>query len=130
MNSVPPSCCVKAFSASERRAGSVKMWLKPNVALRGRGLHRSLHAVIGTWVLPIYLAMTLTGLLYSFDWYKSGVTWLLSRPDTAAATMAPKPARSARASETGTKVNNDVVDAQHKVKRSVRNAADRTNNNR
>ena len=44
-----------------RRAGSVKMWLKPNLGLSGRGLHRSLHAVIGTWVLPVYLVMTLPG---------------------------------------------------------------------
>ncbi|MEY9124385.1 putative iron-regulated membrane protein [Bradyrhizobium yuanmingense] len=53
-----------------RRVRSVKMWLKPNLGLSGRGLHRSLHAVIGTWVLPVYLVMTLTGLWYSFDWYK------------------------------------------------------------
>ena len=73
-----------------RRAGSVKMWLKPNLGLSGRGLHRSLHAVIGTWVLPIYLVMTLTGLWYSFDWYKDGVVWLLSRPEVVAAKMQPK----------------------------------------
>ncbi|MFT4118996.1 PepSY-associated TM helix domain-containing protein [Bradyrhizobium sp.] len=73
-----------------RRANSVKMWLKPNVGLRGRGLHRSLHAVIGTWVLPVYLVMALTGLWYSFDWYKDGVVWLLSRPHVAVAKMQPK----------------------------------------
>jgi sulfite reductase (NADPH) flavoprotein alpha-component len=73
-----------------RRAGSVKMWLKPNLGLSGRGLHRSLHAVIGTWVLPVYLVMTLTGLWYSFDWYKDGVVWLLSRPEVVAAKMQPK----------------------------------------
>ncbi|QOZ65713.1 PepSY-associated TM helix domain-containing protein [Bradyrhizobium arachidis] len=73
-----------------RRATSVKMWLKPNLALSGRGLHRSLHAVIGTWVLPIYVVMTLTGLWYSFDWYKDGVAWLLARPEIAAAKMQPK----------------------------------------
>ena len=73
-----------------RRAGSAKMWLKPNLSLSGRGLHRSLHAVIGTWVLPIYLVMTLTGLWYSFDWYKDGVVWLLSRPHVAAAKMQSK----------------------------------------
>lgn len=77
-----------------RRARSVKMWLKPNLGLSGRGLHRSLHAVIGTWVLPIYLVMTLTGLWYSFDWYKDGVVWLLSRPHVAAAKMQPKQPRS------------------------------------
>ncbi|BAR55376.1 PepSY-associated TM helix domain-containing protein [Bradyrhizobium sp. YCK136] len=80
-----------------RRAGSVKMWLKPNLGLSGRGLHRTLHAVVGTWVLPIYLVMTLTGLWYSFDWYKDGVAWLLSRPHVAAAKMQPKmPAKAPR----------------------------------
>jgi uncharacterized iron-regulated membrane protein len=73
-----------------RRASSVKMWLKPNFGLSGRGLHRSLHAVIGSWVLPVYLVMTLTGLWYSFDWYKDGVVWLLSRPHVAAAKVQPK----------------------------------------
>jgi uncharacterized iron-regulated membrane protein len=82
------------------RAGSVRMWLKPNLALRGRGFHRSLHAVAGTWVLPIYLVIVLTGLWYSFDWYKNGATWLLSRPSTAAAPMKPKPARDVSAADT------------------------------
>ena len=82
-----------------RRAGSVKMWLKPNLALRGRGLQRSLHAVIGTWVLPVYLVMTLTGLWYSFDWYKDGVVWLLSRPHVVAAKMQPKPSACRRRPE-------------------------------
>lgn len=76
-----------------RRAGSVKMWLKPNLGLSGRGLHRSLHAVIGTWVLPVYLAMTLTGLWFSFEWYKDGAAWLLSRPHVTAAKMATKSPR-------------------------------------
>lgn len=76
-----------------RRAGSVKMWLKPNLSLSGRGLHRSLHTVIGTWVLPVYLAMTLTGLWFSFEWYKDGVVWLLARPHVTAAKMAAKPPR-------------------------------------
>jgi uncharacterized iron-regulated membrane protein len=76
-----------------RRARSVKMWLKPNLALRGRGWQRSLHAVAGTWVLLIYLVMTLTGLWYSFDWYRSGAIWLLSRPSTVAAPMQPKSPR-------------------------------------
>jgi sulfite reductase (NADPH) flavoprotein alpha-component len=72
-----------------RRASSVKIWLKPNLGIGGRALHRSLHAVIGTWVLPVYLVMTLTGLWYSFDWYKDGVVWLLSRPEVAEAKMQP-----------------------------------------
>ncbi|KJC54056.1 membrane protein [Bradyrhizobium sp. LTSPM299] len=84
------------------RARSVKMWLKPNLGLRGRGLHRSLHAVIGIWVLPIYLVMTLTGLTYSFEWYKDGAKWLLARPVTTATAMQPKPPRSAAAADATT----------------------------
>jgi uncharacterized iron-regulated membrane protein len=78
------------------RVSSVKMWLKPNLGLRGRGLHRSLHAVAGTWVLLVYLVMALTGLWYSFDWYKTGAVWLLSRPSTNAKEMQPKAPRGVR----------------------------------
>jgi sulfite reductase (NADPH) flavoprotein alpha-component len=72
------------------RVRSVKMWLKPNLGLHGRGFQRSLHSVVGTWVLPIYLVMTVTGLTYSFDWYKDGAIRLLARPSTVAAPMQPK----------------------------------------
>jgi uncharacterized iron-regulated membrane protein len=86
-----------------RRAGSVKIWLKPNLALRGRGFHWSLHSVVGTWVLVIYLVMALTGLWYSFDWYKNGAIWLLSRPSVVAAPMQPKmQPKSPRGTGTGT----------------------------
>ncbi|MDF3811596.1 MULTISPECIES: PepSY-associated TM helix domain-containing protein [Rhodopseudomonas] len=71
-----------------RRAGSVKAWLKPNLAMRGRGLHWSLHSVAGTWVMLIYLTMALTGLWYSFDWYRAGAVWLLS--DSSKAAASPK----------------------------------------
>lgn len=87
-----------------RRISSVKMWLKPNLALRGRGLQWSLHAVAGTWVMLIYLVMTLTGLWYSFDWYKDGAVWLFSRPAATVAMpskgMPSKPQPSARARTT------------------------------
>ena len=86
-----------------RRAGSVKIWLKPNLALRGRGFHWSLHSVVGTWVFVIYLVMALTGLWYSFDWYKNGAIWLLSRPSAVAAPMQPKmQPKSPRGTGTGT----------------------------
>lgn len=84
-----------------RRAGSMKMWLKPSLALRGRGFQRSLHSVAGTWVLVIYLIMALTGLWYSFDWYRNGATWLLSRPLTVVGPMQPKSARGVGAADAG-----------------------------
>ncbi|MDU6750748.1 MAG: PepSY-associated TM helix domain-containing protein, partial [Bradyrhizobium sp.] len=75
-----------------RRASSAALWLKPQWRLSGRGLHRSLHSVIGTWLLPIYLVIALSGLSYSYVWYKDGLTWLLSTKPPA----APKPARGER----------------------------------
>ncbi|WLA80935.1 PepSY-associated TM helix domain-containing protein [Bradyrhizobium elkanii] len=91
-----------------RRARSVKMWLKPNLRLRGRGLHRSLHAVIGTWVLPVYLVMTLTGLWYSFEWYKAGANWLFARPQATAAAMQSKPPRGGAAAESKTEAKTEA----------------------
>lgn len=76
-----------------RRAGSMKMWLKPNLALRGRGFQRSLHSVVGTWVLAIYLVMALSALWYSFEWYKNGAIWLLSNRSVVATPMQPKSPR-------------------------------------
>ncbi|NPU09666.1 PepSY domain-containing protein [Bradyrhizobium sp. 83012] len=73
-----------------RRATSAKAWLKPQFGLGGRGLHRSLHSVVGTWVLPVYLIMALTGLSYSYAWYKDGLTWLLAPAAT------PMPGKAAR----------------------------------
>lgn len=71
-----------------RRVRSLRTWLKPNLAMPGRAFHWSLHSVVGTWVLPVYLVILLTGLWWSFDWYKASATWLLSSKP-AVATKAP-----------------------------------------
>jgi sulfite reductase (NADPH) flavoprotein alpha-component len=94
------------------RARNVKTWLKPNLGLRGRGLHRSLHAVVGTWVLPIYLVMTLTGLWYSFDWYKTSVVWLLSPSPGADGQLEPRAPRSARAAQADIKPGDPKLDSK------------------
>jgi len=78
-----------------RRATSATLWLKPQLGLSGRGLHRSLHTVIGTWLLPVYLVMALTALSYSYGWYKDGLTRLLA-PATAPMQMPAKAPREDR----------------------------------
>ncbi|HEY8334738.1 MAG TPA: PepSY-associated TM helix domain-containing protein [Tardiphaga sp.] len=83
-----------------RRVRSIKAWLKPNLAMRGRGFQWSLHSVAGTWVLPVYLVIALTGLWYSFDWYKDAATWLLGRPATATKMQPKAPPRPANAEVT------------------------------
>lgn len=77
-----------------RRLRSIRAWLKPNLAMPGRPLQWSLHSVAGTWVLPIYLVSVLTGLWWSFDWYRDGATRLLSsRPVAIAPTPSKPPAK-------------------------------------
>jgi sulfite reductase (NADPH) flavoprotein alpha-component len=83
-----------------RHVRSVKIWLKPKLALRGRGFQWSLHSVVGTWVLPVYLTIAITGLWYSFDWYKDGAVWLLSQRPAATAPMQPKAAAAPRVRDT------------------------------
>lgn len=75
------------------RRNTVKVWLKPHVAGRGRALWFSLHSVFGTWVLAVYIVTVLTGMWWSFDWYKDGATWLLSSKPAATA-RGPRPGRT------------------------------------
>lgn len=75
-----------------RKATSLRLWLKPQLGLRGRGLTRSLHTVIGTWLLPVYFLSALTGLWWSYDWYQAGAKWLLSSKATPAKATAAAPA--------------------------------------
>jgi sulfite reductase (NADPH) flavoprotein alpha-component len=81
----------------------IKTWLKPNLAMPGRPFHWSLHSVAGTWVLPIYLVSVLTGLWWSFDWYKASAIWLLSsQPAKTAPAPVPRGPKTGAAAATAT----------------------------
>ncbi|WP_349985492.1 PepSY domain-containing protein [Stenotrophomonas sp. WHRI 8082] len=54
-----------------------RSWFAVEWKHRGRSFLWSLHSVIGTWVLPVYLLIVLTGLWWSFDWYRDGLTRVL-----------------------------------------------------
>jgi sulfite reductase (NADPH) flavoprotein alpha-component len=80
-----------------RHVRSVRAWLKLNWSMRGRAFQWSLHSVAGTWVMLVYLLIAITGLWWSFDWYRDGATWLFSSRTVAAAPMAAKQPRAPRA---------------------------------
>ncbi|RYZ97650.1 MAG: hypothetical protein EOO68_14975, partial [Moraxellaceae bacterium] len=61
-----------------RRPLSWRSWFHINFKLRGRNLYWALHSVIGTWLLVIYLLLALTGLSWSYSWYKSGLSVILT----------------------------------------------------
>nr|WP_277346343.1 sulfite reductase flavoprotein subunit alpha [Solimonas marina] len=55
-----------------------RAWLALDLRRTGHNLYRSLHIVIGTWVALVYLVFALTGLWWSYEWYRAGVTRMLT----------------------------------------------------
>ena len=52
------------------RKSSFKEWFVVKKKLKGRSFLWNLHAVVGTWVLVFLLIITLTGLTWSYNWYR------------------------------------------------------------
>ncbi|MDR2638237.1 MAG: PepSY domain-containing protein, partial [Helicobacteraceae bacterium] len=50
--------------------------LKIDFRKKGRGFLYKLHSVFGVWTLIFVLLMSLTGLWWSYDWYRNGIYWL------------------------------------------------------
>ncbi|WP_324698786.1 sulfite reductase flavoprotein subunit alpha [Novosphingobium aerophilum] len=61
-----------------RRTFDWRAWLVLDLRKSGRNLYRALHAVIGGWVALVYLLSALTGLWWSYDWYRQGVLYALT----------------------------------------------------
>ncbi|MFG1423746.1 PepSY domain-containing protein [Roseixanthobacter liquoris] len=74
-----------------RRALDWRNWLRLDFGRRGRSFLWELHSVIGTWVLPFYLLASLTGLYWSYDWYRGALFDLTGTPRPAAQ-QAARPA--------------------------------------
>ena len=72
-----------------RQALNWRAWLTLDWAKKGRAFNWDLHAVAGTWCLAFYLCASLTGLYWSYDWYRAGLTELLS--DAPAGQQGGKP---------------------------------------
>ncbi|MFT4247228.1 MAG: PepSY domain-containing protein, partial [Pseudomonas sp.] len=67
------------------RAWAVVEWRR-----QGRSFLWSLHSVVGTWCLLLYLVIALTGLYWSYDWYRTGLTRLLGGTPPASAGQGPR----------------------------------------
>ncbi len=60
-----------------RQAANWRAWLTLDWARKGRSFNWDLHAVAGTWCLVLYLLAALTGLFWSYEWYREGAQRLL-----------------------------------------------------
>lgn len=56
-----------------RRALSLRAWLGFEWRLTGRAFLRNLHSTAATWMLPLYLIVALTGLWWSYDFYRDAI---------------------------------------------------------
>lgn len=54
-----------------------RTWLLINTSEKGRGFLANLHAIAGTWLFFVYLLFALTGLTWSYDSVRSGLTNLV-----------------------------------------------------
>ncbi|MEN2746267.1 PepSY domain-containing protein [Sphingomonas sp. T9W2] len=69
-------------------------WFVLDLKKTGRNLYRALHAVVGGWVLIFYLVSGLTGLWWSYDWYRDGVKAMLVAEAPAERTGPAKGAKA------------------------------------
>ncbi|MDR7091034.1 sulfite reductase flavoprotein subunit alpha [Cellvibrio fibrivorans] len=61
-----------------RRALNWRNWFRIDFSLKGRNFYWALHSVIGTWMILMYLLMALTGLTWSYSWFKNGASIALT----------------------------------------------------
>lgn len=71
-----------------------RSWFVLDLKKTGRNLYRALHAVIGGWVLVFYLISGLTGLWWSYDWYRDAVKAMLVAEAPAERTRPVKGAKA------------------------------------
>lgn len=57
---------------------SIRQWFAVKPQLKGRNFIWDLHAVVGTWMVAFYLIMAMTGLFWSYDWWRSGMYRVLN----------------------------------------------------
>ncbi|KAF1052714.1 MAG: Sulfite reductase [NADPH] flavoprotein alpha-component [Stenotrophomonas maltophilia] len=63
-----------------RQWRSLRTWLTFDWRKKGRAFNWDLHAVFGTWCLAFYLLASLTGLYWSYDWYRAGLFAIFDKP--------------------------------------------------
>ncbi|MGH8517485.1 MAG: PepSY-associated TM helix domain-containing protein, partial [Panacagrimonas sp.] len=70
-----------------RRWRDLGAWFAVRWRMRSAPFLKNLHEVVGTWLLLPYLLMALTGLWWSYEWYRNGVLSLTGSTPPARAPM-------------------------------------------
>lgn len=75
---------------------SLKTWFKLDLKKKGRPMWWSVHSVFGTVVFVAYIAMSVTGLWWSFEWWKNGMSLALTGKPVVAAQQQGGPGGGGR----------------------------------
>jgi sulfite reductase (NADPH) flavoprotein alpha-component len=78
-------CCSGLYLRWPKKITDWRAWFVFRLALKGRGFLWELHAVVGTWALLFYLLAGLTGLYWSYDWYRNALFAITGVPRPAPA---------------------------------------------
>ncbi|MGH8076741.1 MAG: PepSY domain-containing protein [Lysobacter sp.] len=92
-------CLSGVYLRWPRRWRSPRVWLALDWRQKGRNFLWHLHSIVGTWVLVFYLVMALTGLSWSYDWYRDGLNRLAGVPQQSQAKSPERARDKAGASE-------------------------------
>lgn len=74
-----------------RQWRSLKTWFTFSFKRTGRGFLWDMHSVLGTWALLMYLLAALTGLYWSYDWYRNFLRELAGEPVQTQQPAGPRP---------------------------------------
>jgi sulfite reductase (NADPH) flavoprotein alpha-component len=73
-------CVTGLYLRWPRKPLDWRAWLALDLRRKGRALLWHLHIVVGTWVLVPYIVMSLTGLTWSYEWWRNALTDLAGAP--------------------------------------------------
>jgi sulfite reductase (NADPH) flavoprotein alpha-component len=76
-------CVTGLYLRWPRKPLDWRVWLALDLRRKGRALLWHLHIVVGTWLLVPYIVMSLTGLTWSYEWWRNALTDLAGAPRVA-----------------------------------------------
>lgn len=76
-------CVTGLYLRWPRKPLDWRAWLALDLRYKGRALLWHLHIIIGTWVLIPYFVMSVTGLTWSYEWWRGALIDLAGAPRPA-----------------------------------------------
>ncbi len=103
---------------------SIRQWLAVKPQLKGRNFLWDLHAVVGTWVIVFYLMLAITGLYWSFDWWRNGMYAVLGVEREPAKEMRVESGKAGSNPQAGKEAPNPAANGTISAKQEQKSTLD------